>query len=62
MAGGRLEEILAELVNAGHSQEHISRILYADHRIEVSRQTIMRWIGLLGLEPNGDPTPETRAS
>lgn len=59
MAGGRLERILAELVASGRSPEHISRVLYAEHRIEVSRQTVVRWIGLLGIPDPGYQLPES---
>jgi IS30 family transposase len=42
--GGRLSEILATYQAAGHSPERIARLLYAEHGVEVSRMTIVRWL------------------
>lgn len=47
--GGRLDSILEEYRRDGLSHDLISRRLDDDHGIEVSRETIRRW--LMGLTP-----------
>lgn len=47
VVGGRLTDILAGYRAAGHPPEHISRLLYAEHELAVSRQTLVRWLDAL---------------
>ncbi len=47
LAGGRLAEIISDLRSAGLSPEAISRRLFSDHDIEVTRQTIYSWCATL---------------
>ncbi len=47
MVGGRLAEIIVAYHAEGHSHEHISRLLWAEHGIDVSGQTLRRWVPLL---------------
>jgi intein-encoded DNA endonuclease-like protein len=51
LAGGQLEEALLSMRSAGLSYDEISRRLFADHGIEVTRQTIANW--LTSLDPSG---------
>lgn len=44
MTGGRLAEILAERRARNQSLEQIVRELYAEHGIEVTRQTLASWV------------------
>lgn len=57
LAGGKLAEILAEMVELGLVRADISRRLYAAHGIEVSDPTLRRWITTLG-----STRPETEAA
>ena len=50
MAGGKLAEIIAELRTEGRSYEDVTRRLFADFGIEVTRQTVARWGALLGAD------------
>lgn len=50
MAGGHLAEVIATGRAEGRSYEEITRRLFADHGIEVSRQTVARWGALLGVD------------
>ena len=43
LTGGRLDAIIAEGRAAGRSYEDIARRLYADHGVEVTRQTLANW-------------------
>ena len=49
LAGGRLAGILAERRADGQSFDQIARELYAEHGIEVTRQTVANWIDALAL-------------
>lgn len=44
LAGGRLAEILQEKANAGVPWEVVSRHLYADFAVDVTGQTLRRWV------------------
>ena len=44
MADGRLVAIITDLRSAGLSCERIARRLYAEHGIEVTGQTLRRWL------------------
>ena len=50
MAGGQLAAIIAELRTEGRSYEDVTRRLFADFGIEVTRQTVARWGALLGVD------------
>lgn len=50
MVGGRLAQIIVGYHADGHSHEHISRLLWADHGIDVSGQTLRRWVPILVAE------------
>lgn len=41
--GGRLADLLREWRSQGDSWETISRTLWADHRVSVTRQTLVVW-------------------
>lgn len=43
LAKGRLAQILVEYKSAGHSYDHVARLLFADHGIEVTRNTVELW-------------------
>ncbi len=43
-AGGRLAQKLQTYRRKGYSFNEISRRLYADHRIEVTGQTLSTWV------------------
>lgn len=47
LAGGRLAEIIAERRAEGKSFDHITRELFAEHGIEVTRQTLANWADAL---------------
>lgn len=47
LVDGRLAEIIVGYHNEGHSHEHISRLLWAEHRVDVSGQTLRRWVPIL---------------
>ena len=47
MADGRLASIIVAYHAEGHPAEHISRLLWAEHGIDVSGQTLRRWLPLL---------------
>lgn len=47
LAGGNLAQRIDELRSRGLGHEQISRQLYADHGIEVTRQTVATWITTL---------------
>lgn len=47
---GQLTAILTAHRTNGRSYEEISRRLWAEHGIEVTRQTVARWGKLLGLD------------
>lgn len=47
LVNGRLAEIIVEYHAEGHSHEHISRLLWAEHGIDVSGQTLRRWVPVL---------------
>lgn len=47
LADGRLSEIIVGYHVGGHSHEHISRLLWAEHGIDVSGQTLRRWVPIL---------------
>lgn len=47
MVDGRLASIIVGYHAAGHPAEHISRLLWAEHGIDVSGQTLRRWLPLL---------------
>jgi len=49
LAGGKLAELLARYRNENRSFDEIARLLYAEHGIEVTRQTIARWTEELGI-------------
>lgn len=51
LAGGRLAEIISDGRQDGQSLDHIARRLYAEHGIEVTRQTVANWSDALGIEP-----------
>jgi intein-encoded DNA endonuclease-like protein len=51
LAQGRLALIVAEWRSEGQSHEAIVRRLYADFGIEVTRQTLAKWID--GIEKAG---------
>jgi hypothetical protein len=44
VAKGRLLEIIRSGLADGRSAEQISRLLYAEHGIEVSGPTLRRWL------------------
>ncbi len=50
MAGGKLADIIGALRADGRSYEDVTRRLFADHGIEVTRQTVARWGALLGVD------------
>ncbi len=50
MVDGRLGQIIVGYHNEGHSHEHISRLLWAEHGIDVSGQTLRRWVPVLVAE------------
>lgn len=53
LAGGKLVKALTTLRAEGLSHDRITRVLFADYGIEVSRPTVARWCRDLGLdEPN----------
>lgn len=54
VVGGRLNEILAGYQAAGHPPEHISRLLFAEHELAVSRQTLVRWLDALDSPADAD--------
>jgi len=47
MVGGRLAAIIVGYHNDGHPAEHISRLLWAEHGVDVSGQTLRRWLPML---------------
>lgn len=47
LTDGRLAEIIVGYHTEGHSHEHISRLLWAEHGIDVSGQTLRRWVPIL---------------
>ncbi len=47
MVDGRLAQIIVGYHAAGHPAEHVSRLLWAEHGIDVSGQTLRRWLPLL---------------
>ena len=47
MVEGRLAQIIVDYHAEGHSHEHISRLLWAEHGIDVSGQTLRRWVPML---------------
>lgn len=49
LAGGELEQVLADMRAQGFSYDEISRRLYANYGIEVTRQTVANW--LTSMEP-----------
>ena len=51
LAGGKLAERIAELRADDASPDRIARQLYADHGIEVTRQTIYSWLAILDTDP-----------
>lgn len=54
---GKLEEILTERrLKRNQSFDQIARELYAEHGLEVTRQTIAKWVEALGIG-----APETAA-
>ena len=62
---GRLVERLRELRAEGRSYDEISRVLYAEASVNASGRTIRDWCTQLDSDstaPNGDTTPETKAS
>ncbi len=50
MVDGQLALIIVGYHNEGHSHEHISRLLWAEHGIDVSGQTLRRWVPILVAE------------
>lgn len=56
LAGGTLADQLREMRGDDLSFDEIGRRLYAEHGIEVTRQTISNWCETLGI------TTEVRAS
>lgn len=50
MAGGNLAAIIGDLRADGRSYEEVTRRLFADFGIEVTRQTVARWGALLGVD------------
>lgn len=56
LAGGKLAEEIATHKAAGHSFNHIARLLYADHGIEVTRQTLADWWNALEADPGEKAT------
>ena len=48
LANGKLGEILTAGRMGGQSYDDIARRLYADHGIEVTRQTIANWCEMTG--------------
>jgi hypothetical protein len=53
MAGGKLAEIILDERDR-FSAEEISRHLFAAHGIEVTGQTVRRWLVLLAPAPEGE--------
>ena len=49
--GGQLADLLRDWRTAGHSWDTISRTLWAEHRVSVTRQTLVVWATWLGVEP-----------
>lgn len=47
LAGGQLAQRITDLRSRGLGHEQISRQLFADHGIEVTRQTIATWTATL---------------
>ena len=47
MVDGRLAEIILAYHQDGHSAEHISRLLWSEHHVDVSGQTLRRWIPVI---------------
>ncbi len=47
MVEGRLALIIVGYHNEGHSHEHISRLLWAEYGVDVSGQTLRRWVPIL---------------
>lgn len=47
MVDGRLALIIVGYHADGQPAEHISRLLWAEHGIDVSGQTLRRWLPLL---------------
>lgn len=50
LTGGRLADIIAALRAEDRSYEEITRRLFAEHGVEVTRQTVARWGALLGVD------------
>lgn len=50
LVDGNLAQIIVGYHNAGHSHEHISRLLWAEHGVDVSGQTLRRWVPILVAE------------
>lgn len=50
LTGGRLADIIAGLRAEDRSYEEITRRLFAEHGIEVTRQTVARWGALMGID------------
>lgn len=44
LTGGVLAERLVSLNAEGASLDHICRVLYADHGVEVTSQTVANWL------------------
>lgn len=60
LCGGRLAEILQDKADAGVPWEVVSRHLYAEFAVDVTGQTLRRWIAQMGIAPK--PTPQAEAS
>lgn len=52
MVDGRLAQIILSYHAEGNTAEHISRLLWAEHGIDVSGQTLRRWLPVLIAEAN----------
>jgi arginine repressor len=53
LAQGRLAVIVAQWRSEGQSHEAIARRLYAEYGIEVTRQTLSKWIDAIGVDKTG---------
>lgn len=50
LVDGRLAEIIVGYHAEGHPAEHISRLMWAEHGVDVSGQTLRRWVPVLVAE------------